>query len=69
MGTREDRLLRTVATLADSLMDDLDVVDPLRMLVEESAEIFYPTGVGILRVSPTDQLEVIVSTSEVSAEG
>jgi hypothetical protein len=31
-------------------MDDFDVVDPLRMIVKESAEIFYATGVGILVV-------------------
>jgi len=64
MSTREDQLLRTVATLADSLVDDFDVVDVLQLLVEECATIFDATAAGILLRSPTGQLEVIVSTSE-----
>ena len=64
MSTREDRLLQTVATLADSLVDDFDVVDLLQLLVEHCAELFDAVAAGILLVSPTGQLEVIVSTSE-----
>lgn len=64
MRTREDQLLQTVATLADSLVDDFDVVDLLQVLVEHCARLFDAVAAGILLVSPTGQLEVIVSTSE-----
>lgn len=64
MRTREDELLQTVATLADSLVDDFDVVDLLQVLVEHCAELFDAVAAGILLVSPSGPLEVIVSTSE-----
>ena len=64
MSTREDQLLQTVGTLADSLVDDFDVVDVLQMLVEECADLFDATAAGILLASPDGHLEVIVSTSE-----
>ncbi|MFG6477209.1 GAF domain-containing protein [Microbacterium sp. P06] len=64
MSTREDQLLKTVSTLADSLVDDFDIVDLLQLLVEESARIFDATAAGILLVSPAGVLEVIASTSE-----
>lgn len=67
MSTREDQLLHTVATLADSLVDDFDVVDLLQHLVEECAHIFDATAAGILLVSATGQLDVIASTNERSA--
>lgn len=64
MSTREDQLLQTVATLADSLVDDFDIVDLLQVLVEESASIFDATAAGLLLSSPTGTLDVIASTSE-----
>ncbi|MFG6504396.1 ANTAR domain-containing protein [Microbacterium sp. P05] len=64
MATREDQLLQTVSTLADSLVDDFDIVDLLQLLVEESARIFDATAAGILLVSQDRVLEVIASTSE-----
>ncbi|WP_438352654.1 ANTAR domain-containing protein [Microbacterium sp. CJ88] len=64
MSTREDELLRTVGTLADSLVDDFDVVDLLQLLVDESIKIFDTTAAGILLIGGGGQLEVIVSTSE-----
>ena len=64
MSTREDRLLQTVATLADSLVDDFDVVDLLQLLVEHCADLFDAVAAGILLVDRNGQLEVIVSTSE-----
>lgn len=64
MATREDQLLQTVSTLADSLVDDFDIVDLLQHLVEESARIFDAAEAGILLVGPRGVLEVIASTSE-----
>lgn len=64
MKTREDRLLHTVAALADSLVADYDVVDLLQLLVDECTALFDASAAGILLLSPTGELEVIVSTSE-----
>jgi GAF domain-containing protein len=64
MSTREDQLLQTVGTLADSLVDDFDIVDLLQVLVDECTSIFDAAAAGILLLSPAGDLEVIVSTSE-----
>jgi GAF domain-containing protein len=64
MPTREDRLLQTVATLADSLVGGFDVVDLLQLLVDECTVLFDAAAAGILLRSPAGELEVIVSTSE-----
>ncbi|MFE1644445.1 GAF domain-containing protein [Microbacterium sp. P01] len=64
MSTREDQLLQTVGKLADSLVDDFDVVELLQVLVDECALIFDATAAGILLADPSGVLEVIVSTSE-----
>ncbi|WP_404432385.1 GAF and ANTAR domain-containing protein [Microbacterium lacus] len=64
MRTREDQLLQTMATLADSLVDDFDVVDLLQLLVEDSAHLFDAVAAGILLLSPSGHLEVIASTSD-----
>ena len=62
--TRELQLLGTFVTLADSLVDDFDVVDLLQRLVDECISLFDAAAAGILLLSPAHELEVIVSTSE-----
>ncbi|MEV4687401.1 GAF and ANTAR domain-containing protein [Microbacterium sp. LWH3-1.2] len=62
--TREHQLLGTFVTLADSLVDDFDVVDLLQRLVDDCISLFDASAAGILLLSPSNQLEVIVSTSE-----
>lgn len=64
MRTREDHLLDTFVSLADSLVDDYDVVDLLQRLVDECIVLFDATAAGILLLSPAGELEVIVSTDE-----
>jgi len=62
--TREHQLLGTFVILADSLVDDFDVVDVLQRLVDDCISLFDASAAGILLLSPSNQLEVIVSTSE-----
>lgn len=62
--TREHQLLGTFVHLADSLVDDFDVVDVLQRLVDECILLFDATAAGILLLSPSNRLEVIASTSE-----
>ena len=62
--TREQQLLGTFVTLADSLVDEFDVVDVLQHLVDECISLFDAAAAGILLLSPANRLEVIASTSE-----
>ncbi|MBD8024419.1 GAF and ANTAR domain-containing protein [Microbacterium gallinarum] len=62
--TRELQLLGTFVALADSLVDDFDVVDLLQRLVDECISLFDASAAGILLLSPSGELEVIASTSE-----
>ena len=64
--TRERRLLQTFATLADTLVDDYDVVDLLQMLVDTCAELFDATAAAILLADEHGELDVVASTSEAS---
>lgn len=62
--TRELQLLGTFVALADSLVDDFDVVDLLQRLVDDCISLFDASAAGILLLSPSGELEVIASTSE-----
>jgi transcriptional regulator with GAF, ATPase, and Fis domain len=64
--TREDRLLRTFASLADTLVDDYDVVDLLQMLVDTCRDLLDTTAAAILLADATGELDVVASTSEAS---
>ncbi|MEC5148928.1 GAF and ANTAR domain-containing protein [Cryobacterium sp. GrIS_2_6] len=65
-GTREDRLINTFATLADTLVADYDVVDLLQTLVESCTDLFDIAAAGILLADADGELEVVASTSEAS---
>ncbi|MEL4318337.1 GAF and ANTAR domain-containing protein [Leifsonia sp. YIM 134122] len=62
--TRESKLVDTFVTLADSLVAEFDIVDLLQVLVDECITLFDVSAAGILLLSSTQELEVIVSTSE-----
>jgi transcriptional regulator with GAF, ATPase, and Fis domain len=64
--TRERRLLETFAALADTLVDDYDVVDLLQMLVDTCAELLDTTAAAILLADQFGDLDVVASTSEAS---
>ncbi len=65
--TREHRLVDTFVTLTDTLVAEYDVVELLQSLVDNAAELFDATAAGILLVNQSQDLEVVVSTSERSA--
>ncbi|TFC83365.1 ANTAR domain-containing protein [Cryobacterium cheniae] len=64
--TREDRLVDTFATLADTLVADYDVVELLQTLVESCASLLDIEAAGILLADADGELEVVASTSEAS---
>lgn len=65
--TFDSRLLNTLTTLADTLVDDYDVVELLQTLVDACRDILDVTAAGILLADESSgQLELVASTSEAS---
>lgn len=64
--TREQLLVKTFVTLADSLVAGYDIIDLLQTLVERSTTLFDASAAGIILGPDSDHLDVIVSTSETS---
>jgi transcriptional regulator with GAF, ATPase, and Fis domain len=60
------QVLQTFVTLADTLVDDYDVVDLLQMLVDTCRDLLDTTAAGILLADSRGELELVVSTSEAS---
>ncbi|MBF4609396.1 ANTAR domain-containing protein [Curtobacterium sp. VKM Ac-1393] len=65
--TREHRLVDAFVTLTDTLVTEYDVVELLQSLVDNATDLFDATAAGILLVNQSQDLEVVVSTSERSA--
>jgi transcriptional regulator with GAF, ATPase, and Fis domain len=64
--TRETQLLQTFARLADSLVDDYDLVDLLQYLVDTCRDVLEMSAAGILLADDRGELELVASTSEAS---
>lgn len=64
--TRESELFSVIATLADTLVDDYDLVELLQTLVDNCVAIFDVSAAGILLLDSDDELDVVASTSEES---
>jgi GAF domain-containing protein len=62
--TREALLARTLVDLADSLVDEFDVVDLLTTLTDRCVELFQVDAAGIMLVSPEGGLRLMTSSSE-----
>lgn len=65
--TRDGRLLHTFARLADTLVDDYDVVELLQLLVDTCSDVLDMTAAGILLADAHGDLELLASTSETGA--
>ncbi len=64
MSTREIRLSRVFVELADTLVDDFDVVELLANLGERCVELFDAAAAGLLLTDERGALRVIAATSE-----
>ena len=62
--TREERLARTLVELADTLVDDFDVVDLMALLVERSVELLDAAAAGLVLADNQGTLRLMASTSE-----
>jgi GAF domain-containing protein len=61
---REDLVARTFVELADTLVDDFDLVEVAQTLVERCVELFDATAVGLLLADPNGSLRVLASSSD-----
>lgn len=62
--TREAVLARTLVELADTLVDDFDVIDLLTRLADRCVEVLDVQAAGIMLAAPDGQLRVMASSSE-----
>jgi len=61
---REALLARTLVELADSLVDDFDVVELLTRLADRYVELLDVAAAGLMLVAPEGDLRVVASSSE-----
>lgn len=57
-------LARTFVELADTLVEEFDVVDLLTLLVDRCVEVTGAVAVGLMLASPDGELRVMASSSE-----
>jgi GAF domain-containing protein len=62
--TREQRLSQTFVELADTLVDDFDVVDLMVLLTERCVELLDASAAGLLLADGEGSLRVMAATSE-----
>jgi transcriptional regulator with GAF, ATPase, and Fis domain len=60
----DERLLDTLVELADTLIDDFDVIDFLHLLVDRCIELLDVDAAGLLLANPHGQLQVIATSTE-----
>jgi len=62
--SRESVLARTMVELADSLVDEFDIVDLLMLLADRCVEVLDSSAAGIMLVGSDGQLQLMSSSNE-----
>jgi ANTAR domain/GAF domain len=60
----QNKLASTLVELADTLVDDFDVIELLTLLVDRCVEILDISAAGLMLASPSAQLRMAASSSE-----
>jgi GAF domain-containing protein len=63
-GVGSERLVETFVELADTLIDDFDVIDFLHLLVDRCVELLEVDAAGLLLADPQGRLHVIATSDE-----
>jgi GAF domain-containing protein len=62
--SREELLVGTLVELADSLVEDFDVIDVLTVLSDRCVEVLDVDSAGVMLVAPSGALQLVASSSE-----
>jgi hypothetical protein len=63
-GDRERSVIQTFVTLADTLVDEFDVLDYLHVLVVRCVELLHAGAAGIMLADRRGGLQVLASSAE-----
>lgn len=61
---REAPIIQSLVELADTLVDDYDVVDVLTMVADRCVNLLSVSAAGVMLASPHDDLHLVASSSE-----
>ena len=62
--TREADVVQSLVEIADTLVDDYDVVDMLTGLTDKCVELLGVSAAGVMLASPAGSLGLVASSSE-----
>ncbi|MHB8243501.1 MAG: hypothetical protein ACYDHN_16120 [Solirubrobacteraceae bacterium] len=62
--TREEQIVATFVELADTMVDDFDVIEFLHRVVQRSMDLLGCAEVGLLLANAAGTLQVMASSSE-----
>jgi GAF domain-containing protein len=62
--SREAAMARTMVALADTLVDDFDLVELFTLLTDRCVEVLDVTAAGLMLATPNGDLRVMASSSE-----
>ena len=62
--TREAEVVRSLVEMADTLVDDFDIVDLLTGLADRCVQLLEVSAAGVMLASPTGGLGLVASSSE-----
>ncbi len=62
--SREEDVVKTLVEMADTLLDDYDVIDVLTVLTDRCVNLIGASAAGVMLASPAGELRLVASSSE-----